>query len=109
MTEMKTCLQPGTNILAWNTGRFYGKSGQRMAAACVRMESFPYGGIVFTDIDRGITGFIVGGSESLRKDAVMSAYDHCLYVSVSEYEFRAVAACREAAAKVEALAERVRF
>ena len=74
-------------IISWNTGRYYGKSGQRMAAMCVRSEKFPYQMIAFVDLDRGIDGLILGNEQNLRVDAVMSAYDHCQYVSgLYDYE-----------------------
>lgn len=97
-----------SKIVSWNSGRYYTKSGQRMAATKVRLPHFPYSGIVFIDIDRGISGFMLSGHE-VRADDVMSAYDRNQWTQASEYEFPELEACREAAAKVAPVDGRPRF
>lgn len=93
-------METNSKIISWNTNRFYGKAGQRMAAMCVRSDKFPYSMIAFVDIDRGIDGLIIGNSQNLNRDAVMSAYDHCQYVSGLYHYPEADKALREAAAQV---------
>lgn len=63
------------NIITWNTNRWYGEHGQRMAAT-----QLADGAILFTDIDRGIDGIIKphevsGHALRLDKSSVMYAYD----------------------------------
>jgi hypothetical protein len=60
---------------AWNTGRLYGKAGQRMAAEYDAARRT----IVFVDVDRGIDGTIeqAGRIENERelREVVMQRYD----------------------------------
>ena len=65
-----------TNIITFNTGRWYGPKGQRIAA--MRTDQ---GGFLFYDVDRGITGYIPFDYVSehglqLDQSTIMDVYDH---------------------------------
>ena len=61
-----------TNILTFNTGRKYSKSGQRIAA------TIHDGKVYFVDHDRGIEG-VLRHAVPLMSSAIMDAYDHNRY------------------------------
>ena len=61
-----------TNILVWNTGRKYSKSGQRIAATIHDDK------VYFVDQDRMISG-VLRELVPLTQSAVMDAYDHNRY------------------------------
>lgn len=66
--------QNDLKAIAWNTGAAYTLAGQRIAAAEVD------GGVWFTDVDRGISGWMQACP--LDKDAVMMLYHRNEYRSV---------------------------
>jgi len=61
-----------TNILTFNTGWKYSKSGQRIAA------TIHDGKVYFVDHDRGIEG-VLRHAVPLMSSAIMDAYDHNRY------------------------------
>lgn len=64
-------------MTAWQTGRYYGPNGQRIAAALL-----DNGDIIFEDIDRAISGRIeyANWDNGLGLQVrVMGSYDRCCY------------------------------
>ena len=78
------------HIIAWQTGRFYSKEGQRVAAAFT-----DDGRIVFLDYDRGIDGEMpipsrfFNGAKDISpqvRDYIMHEYDYGRYTHTNDRE-----------------------
>lgn len=73
-------------IVKWNTGRMYGKEGQRMSA--IETEH----GVAFTDKDRMICGLLAKSEpvypQSMTPENVMWLYDRNMYEQTLPWQLR---------------------
>lgn len=84
-----------TNITAFNSGRYYGPNGQRIAFAVVADR------LIFTDIDRRIDGSVlIDETSEITKHAMMRYYDRDGCYSHVPSEYNQVLALLKTAAKM---------